>query len=74
MNEINQFNVCPGTYKHTGSDAAVVVTNIVTHAYADGEMKPHTPMVVYRDLLSVGKDHVAYMMELETFKTKFYQL
>ncbi len=64
----------PGTYKHTGSDQTIVVTNVVTHHYFDGEMKPVRPAVVYRDLLSAGPNHVAYMMDLETFKTKFYQL
>lgn len=64
----------PGTYKHTGTDNVVVVTNVVTHSYVDGEMKLIAPLVVYRDLTTAGTNHIAYMMDLETFKTKFYQL
>ncbi len=67
-------HLAPGTWKHTGTDAVVVVTNVVTHAYADGEMNPCTPLVVYRDLQTSGVDHIAYAMDIETFKTKFYQL
>lgn len=64
----------PGTWQHTGSDNVVVVTSVVTHHYKEGEMKPVPPLVIYRDLLATGHDHIAYMMDLETFKAKFIQL
>lgn len=67
-------HLAPGTYKHTGSGNVVVVTNVITHSYTDGDMKPITPMVVYRDLITTGIDHTAYLMDLETFKTKFDHL
>jgi hypothetical protein len=73
MMEHNQF-LKPGHYKHTGSNIDVVVTNVVTHAYAHGEIKPVEPLVIYRDLLQVGTNHTGYMMPLADFKEKFYQL
>lgn len=67
-------HLAPGTWKHGGTSHVVVVTSVVTYQYTDGEMKPLTPLVVYRDLLTTGHDHIAYSMDLEIFKTKFYQL
>lgn len=72
MNRINQYGIEPGVWKHVGTGALQVVTEIVTHQYDNGEMKEVAdPVVVYRDLIISAEKHISYSMPLTEFKQKF---
>jgi hypothetical protein len=72
MNRINQFGIEPGVWKHSGGKGTIVVSNIVTHLYSNGEMiELEDPQVVYRDLIINADKMVTYSMVLSEFKRKF---
>ena len=72
MNRINQFGIEHGVWRHNGTMATQVVTEVITHQYEDGVMKElEDPLVCYRDLQISAEKHVTYSMKLSEFKVKF---
>ena len=73
MNWINEY-LTPGTYTENDTNHIVVVCDVVNHVWnVDKQLQEftETPLVIFRNLIDVEKQHKRYSMPLDLFKTKF---